>query len=336
MVSRVLITGVGGQVGSDLLPAIHQSGADYRIVDIQSAEKSAAWPSLCASLGETGAWRGRWIQADATAATEMRSLVRDFKPDVTFHLVAILSARGEKNPDLCWQVNVESLRVLMDELALQSSPDRRPRLLCPSSIAAFGPVPGFDRGYPPSATPNEFPLLPRTMYGVTKVVTELMGDYYARARGVDFRSVRYPGLLNASPPGGGSSDYANMMYMAAARGEPSVEVFVRPDATIPFMYMPDAIRALLELADAPEAALTRRTYNIAAMSPSARDIAESIRRTVPGFEVTYRPDTLRQPIVDSWPDALDDLPARRDWGWRPRFDLDAMTTDLMRAFRALG
>jgi threonine 3-dehydrogenase len=171
-------------------------------------------------------------------------------------------------------------------------------------------------------------MLPTSMYGITKVVGELLGSYAAAKQNVDFRGLRFPGLLNTAPPGGGSSDFANLMYFAAAGGKDAVEVFCRPDTTIPFMYMPDAVRALVELADAPAEKLTRRTYNVAAMSPSAGDIAAALRARVGRFEVSYVPD-FRQAILDSWPRALEDAPARADWGWAPRWDLDAMTDDLL-------
>jgi threonine 3-dehydrogenase len=172
------------------------------------------------------------------------------------------------------------------------------------------------------------------MYGVTKVAGELMGAYYAAKRGVDFRSVRFPGLLSPTPPGGGSSDYANEMYFAAAQGKNCDHVFVAPETTLPFMYMPDAIRALLELSTADESKLTRRTYNIAAVSPTAKEIADSIRKSVPSFREAYKPDH-RKAFVDSWPDRLDDSVARKDWGWKHAFDLDAMTTELLTSISAL-
>ncbi|MEE8525464.1 MAG: NAD-dependent epimerase/dehydratase family protein, partial [Thermoanaerobaculia bacterium] len=177
---------------------------------------------------------------------------------------------------------------------------------------------------------------PTTMYGVTKVACETLGTYYAERHGVDFRSVRFPGLLNTAAPGNGSSDYANAMYFGATDGSGSATSFVRPQARIPFMYMEDAVRALIRLAAADESKLTRRVYNITAFAaPSAGELADSISAEVPGFSVYYEPDA-RERSVDSWPDDFDDGPARRDWGWQPEVaDLETMTRKLLADLRAL-
>jgi len=329
---RVLVLGAGGQVGSDLVPALAREDAECWMADRLAPEDTAAWPSLRRAFRGDADWRRRWRTIDASSADALRGLLEDIRPSVVYHLVAILSARGEQDPEACWRVNMTSLRIVLDTLAGWEK-DPAPKVIWPSSIAAFGPLPDHPEGFPAGPLPNEFPLQPQTMYGVTKVAGELLGAWYAHHRALDFRSVRYPGLLNTAPPGGGSSDYANMMYFAAARGDASVDIFVRPDTRIPFMYMPDAVRALTELAAAPRNKLSRTTYNIAAISPSAEEIAESLKRIVPGFQVHYKPDH-RQAYVDSWPDAIDDTPARRDWGWTHHFDLDRMSRDLIAALRS--
>jgi threonine 3-dehydrogenase len=205
------------------------------------------------------------------------------------------------------------------------------RLVFTSSIAVFGPPPS---GPLPDPTPDDVALHPTTMYGVTKVSGELLCEYYRAKFGVDCRGVRFPGLISAAMPGGGSSDYALFMYVEGVR-RGGYEAFARADTRIPLMYMPDGVRALLELAEAPAERLRRTTYNIAGFSPRADEIAADVARVVPGVTITYQPDPLRQGILDSWPRALDDAAARADWGWRPRYDLQAMTDDLVPRVRAM-
>jgi threonine 3-dehydrogenase len=196
-----------------------------------------------------------------------------------------------------------------------------------SSIAVYGP--GL-----PDPTPDPVPLEPTTMYGVTKAGGELLGCYYHTRYGFDFRGVRFPGLISATLPGGGTSDYALFMYVDGVRLG-VYEAFCREDTRIPLMYMPDALRALVELADAKNEKLTRRVYNVAAFSPTARQIADSVKRLVPEVKITFRPEPLRQGILDSWPRALDDSAARRDWNWKPEFSLEQMTDDLIPKIKKL-
>jgi threonine 3-dehydrogenase len=318
--ARALVIGVG-QIGSELGPALVERGDDVVLADFLPPEETAGWDVLQKALGPDGV-RKRWRRLDVLDSAALVGLLEELRPDTTYHMAALLSARGEKDPDLCWRMNVDSTRLVISTLSKMGGTRK---LLVPSSIAAFGPLPGQPT---PDVTPDLYPMLPTSMYGITKVVGELLGSYAAAKQNVDFRGLRFPGLLNTAPPGGGSSDFANLMYFAAAGGKDACEVFCRPDTTIPFMYMPDAVRALVELADAPAEKLTRRTYNVAAMSPSAGDIAAALRARVGRFEVSYVPD-FRQAILDSWPRALEDAPARADWGWAPRWDLDAMTDDLL-------
>jgi len=196
-----------------------------------------------------------------------------------------------------------------------------------SSIAVYGP--GL-----PDPTPDDVPLHPQTIYGCTKVAGELLCEYYTRRGWLDCRGVRFPGLISASLPGGGSSDYALFMYTEGVR-RGAYEAFCRPDTRIPLMYMPDGVRALAEVAEAPREKLGRCIYNIAAFSPRADEIAASVARAIPGVTITYQPEPVRQGILDSWPRALDDRAARADWGWRPEYDLDAMTEDLVPRVREL-
>jgi threonine 3-dehydrogenase len=190
-----------------------------------------------------------------------------------------------------------------------------------STIAAFGP--GL-----PNPVGDHVSMRPTTMYGVTKVAGELLGEYYRAKWGLDFRGVRFPGLLSAAPPGGGTSDWAIHMFVDGIQ-KGAYECFVKPASRIPFMYMPDALRAMLELSDAPRERLTQSIYNIAAISPTAEEVAQAARRRIPGVKLTFRSDPRRQAILDSWPQALDDSAARRDWGWRHEYDLDRLSDDLV-------
>jgi len=200
-----------------------------------------------------------------------------------------------------------------------------------SSIAVFGPLPGDSL---PDPTPDDVALHPTTMYGVTKVSGELLCEYYRDKFGIDCRGVRFPGLISAAMPGGGSSDYALFMYVDGVRKN-GYEAFARADSRIPLMYMPDGVRALLEVAMADRGRLTRAIYNIAAFSPRADEIAASVQTVLPGAKFTFRPDPARQAILDSWPRSVDDSSARRDWSWKPRYDLDGMTRDLIPKIRRM-
>ena len=332
--AKVMIIGAGGQIGHDLVPRLFKAGHRLTLVDRRSADGSHIQATLDRLYGADG-WGDIWKILDATDMEAMGALLRETRPDVVYHLAALLSATCEADPEACWQVNMDSLKNVLDVLDEMAQDGFRPRLIWPSSIAAFGPPPdGLGKPY---TAENEYPLVPRTMYGVTKVACELLGAYYANKKGVDFRSVRFPGLLNTAPPGGGSSDYANAMYFGAARGEQEVVSFVGPDAKIPFMYMEDAVRAMAILAAADESGLTRRTYNIRAFpAPTASEIAASIARAVPGFKVRYEPDQRERNVL-SWPQDFDDEPARRDWGWAAKIDdLDKMTHQLLEDFRQLS
>jgi threonine 3-dehydrogenase len=306
---RVLITGAGGQVGLELMPALRERGHEVHGSDVMARPAG-----LDPSVG--------WHVTDITDAAAVRAAVAASRPELVIHLAAILSSGGEQAPQTCYLVNqtgtwnvLESCREAKVE-----------RLVFTSTIAAFGP--GL-----PDPVPNEVSMRPSTMYGVTKVAGELLGEYYTHRGWLDFRCIRYPGLINAGKPGHGTSDYALFMYVNGIR-DGRYDAFCRPDTRIPFMYMPDAVRALIEVGEAPRAKLGKRcTYNIQGFSPRADEIAASVARAVPGVKLTFTPVDWRQAILDSWPRALDDSAARRDWGWAPRFDLEAMTADLVPKIR---
>jgi threonine 3-dehydrogenase len=267
---------------------------------------------------------------DVTDEAAVERTLLETAPDVVYHFAAILSSGGERDPQACWRVNMGGTYAVLEACRrAQSStiPTSAPRVVFASTIAAFGP--GL-----PDPVPNEVPMRPTTMYGVTKVAGELLGEYYFAKYGLDFRAIRFPGLVNAGRPGAGTSDYALFMYVDGIR-DGRYEAFCHEDTRIPFMYMPDAIRAVVELSLAERSRLRRCTYNVAAMSPRAGEIAESVRRAVPGVKLTFRSVDWRQKILDSWPRALDDAAAREEWGWRPEFDLDGMTRDLVPKVRDL-
>lgn len=310
--NRALVTGAAGQIGTELTRALvrrHGTGA-----------------VLATDLRDPREWSGGGpaAQLDCRDAEAVREAVRSFRATVVYHLAAVLSASGEADPLGTYTTNVGTLLHVLEAAAHE-----RCRVFAPSSIAAFGP------DAPRDPTPQSTTQRPTTMYGVTKVAGELLGDYYHLRYGVDARSLRFPGLVShAAPPGGGVTDYAVDIFRAAlARGR--YTCFLSPDTRMDMMYMPDGVRAVLELMDAPASALARRNaYNVTAMQFTPAELAEAVGAHVPGFEVEYDPDPLRQAIADSWPDRLDDSEARAQWGWRHRYDLPAMAADMFRALRS--
>lgn len=271
----------------------------------------------------------QWRHLDVTDEAELTTVFADFAPQTVFHLAAILSASGEAAPRLAYQVNQTGTYNIFEACRAHGVE----QLLFTSSIAVYG---NGVAGSPtlPDPTPEDVPLHPTTLYGATKVSGELLGEYYQHRYGLDVRGVRFPGLISAELPGGGTSDYALYMYTDSIRiGH--YQAFCQPETRIPLMYMPDGVRALIELANAPRANLTRSVYNVAAFSPTATEIAETVRKNVGTADITFVPDAQKQAILDSWPRSLDDSAARADWGWQPAFDLQKMTEDLVPRIRTL-
>ena len=267
---------------------------------------------------------GPVITLDSGDADAVAAAVKESKVDTVYHLAALLSATGEKNPQLAWEVNMDGLRNVL-EVSRTSGVSR---VFWPSSIGAFGP------DAPRTRAPQNAALNPTTIYGVTKVAGELLCNYYFVKYGLDVRCLRYPGLIsNVTPPGGGTTDYAvEIFYEAIRKG--AYTCFLREDTVLPMMYMPDALKATVLIMEAQPSNVPRHLgYNLAAMSFSARELAAEIGKRIPGFTVTYSPDS-RQKIADSWPMSIDDSEARRDWGWKPSYDLHGMVDDMLVKLKA--
>jgi len=313
---RTLVTGAGGQVGLDLIRALMQQGDEVHATDVSPR------PAAAADLPE----KLRWHHLDVTDPEQVYARLDAIQPHRVFHLAAILSARGEVDPGLTYRVNQGGTYNVLEACRLTGVR----QLIFSSTIAVFGSNPGSL----PEVVGDDVALHPATMYGVTKAASEMLCEYYFAHYGLDVRGLRFPGLISASIPGGGSSDYVVYMYLDGVR-HGAYEAFCRPDTRIPLMYMPDGVRALLELALAERDNLSRCIYNIAGFSPTAAEIANTVAAALPrGADFSFAPDAERQRILDSWPSAIDDQNARKDWGWSHRYDLAAMTEDLLPKIRA--
>ncbi len=303
-----MVTGAAGQIGAELVPHLRALyGRDNVVAAIHHA------------TGGPEIRDGPVVTLDTRDPEAVATAIRKHEADTIYHLAALLSATGEKNPQLAWQVNVDGLRNIL-EVAREAGVQK---VFWPSSIGAFGP------DAPRTDTPQNAPLNPTTIYGVTKVAGELLCNYYFVKYGLDTRCLRYPGLIsNVAPPGGGTTDYAvEIFYAALQKG--SYSCFLREDTVLPMMYMPDALKATVMLMEADPSRVPRHLgYNLAGMSFSAAELAAEIRRLIPTFQVTYSPD-VRQKIADSWPMSIDDSEARRDWGWTHDYNLASMVEDML-------
>nr|BCK33893.1 L-threonine 3-dehydrogenase 2 [synthetic construct] len=303
---KILVTGATGQIGSELTPELRKRYGNDNVVagDIKTKP-----------LKESGPFE----VLDVTDREALEEVVKKYDIDTIYHLAAILSAVGEKNPQLAWDVNMNGLYNVL-EVAREYG---LCRVFTPSSIAAFGPETPRDN------TPQDTILRPTTMYGVTKVAGELLCDYYFKKYGVDVRGVRYPGIIsNETLPGGGTTDYAVEIFYEAIKGK-KYTCFLREDTVLPMMYMPDALKATIDLMEADPSKLKHRNdFNVAAMSFSPEELAAEIKKHIPDFEIEYKPD-FRQAIADSWPNSIDDSAAREEWGWKPEYDLESMTKDML-------
>lgn len=315
----VLITGAGGEIGHGLIERL-STQKDRAIVTLDVSRLDPAMASMV----------DREITGSILDRGVLERILAEYQVELVIHLAALLSTRSEFTPMTAHQVNVEGTLNLLEFAQHEAESHGRPVIfLYPSSIAAYG-LPDVDTKARAGRVREDEWTHPTTMYGCNKLYCEQLGTYYARhykqlaaepASGkVDFRSVRFPGLISAATvPSGGTSDYAPEMIHAAAKGEPYA-CFVRPDTRIPFMAMPDGVDALMALAAAPRAALSRTAYNVAAFNPSAEEVREVVVKAFPGADITWSNDLKRQGIVDSWPADVDDSAARRDWGFAPRYD----------------
>ena len=305
MQDTILIVGAGGQIGAVLTEALREAHGANNVIatDLRPLENQHGPSEIL----------------DALDGNALAELVKKYKVTQIYHLAAILSATGEKNPMWAWDVNMRSLFNVLEV----SREQQLSKVYFPSSIAVFG------REAAPAMTPQYTVLIPETVYGISKVAGENWANYYFRRYGLDVRSLRYPGIIGyQSMPGGGTTDYAVDIYHYAIQGK-DYECFLRADTPLPMLYMPDAIRATLELMEAPADRLSVRTsYNLAGMTFNPGEITASIQKELPAFRVSYKPD-FRQAIADSWPASIDDTAARKDWGWKPEFDLDGMTRDML-------
>jgi len=306
---RMMVTGAVGQIGSELTMALRKKYGNDNV--IATGHKTQPSPTLRDS--------GPFEFINVSKRETVDEMIKKYKVDTIYHMSAILSAVGEKNPQLCWDVNMNGTYNILEA----AREHNLVRIFVPSSIAAFGPeTPRVD-------TPNDTILKPKTMYGVTKVAAELLCDYYVKRFNVDIRGCRYPGIISYETlPGGGTTDYAVAIFFEAVKNK-KYKCFLREDTRLPMMYMPDCLKATFDLMEADFSKLKHHSdFNVTAMSFSAGELAGEIKKHIPEFTCTYEPD-FRQAIADSWPDSIDDSVAREEWGWKPDYDLAKMTKDML-------
>ena len=311
---KILVTGSVGQIGSELTMALREKYGAENV--IATGRKTKPSKTLLESVP--------FHFIDVSKIDTVVEIIEKYQIDTVYHMAAILSATGEANPQLCWNVNMNGTINIL-ELGLKYE---MARIIIPSSIAVWG------SGVPLENTPQETVLKPTTMYGVTKVAAEILCDYYVSKFGLDIRGLRYPGIISSETlPGGGTTDYAVAIYYEAVEKN-HYTCFVREDTVLPMMYMPDCIKATIDLAEADFSTLKHHSdFNIASMSFSVKELADAIRKYKPGFTVDYAPDH-RQAIADSWPNSIDDSCAREEWGWQPSWNLDSMTKDMLEKLSA--
>ena len=304
----ILVTGALGQIGRDLVEALRDKHGQDSVIASDVREVA----------GHPFVEEGRFVRLSVLDGDVMDSVIEDEEVGTIYHLAAILSATGEQNPDLCERVNVGGTITVLEAARRNDL-----RVYAPSSIAVFGPD-------APATAPQITPLNPTTTYGKTKVTGEVMAMNYWKQYGVDARGIRYPGLVSwKSPAGGGTTDYAVEIFHAALN-EGHYDCFVGPETRLPMMYMDDAIRATLELMDAPVESIgdARGGYNVSGISFTARELVDTISERVDGFTCEFKPDH-RQEYADSWPDDIDDSVAKDDWGWKAEYDLTRMVDEML-------
>ena len=306
---RILVTGATGQIGSELTLALRERYGNENVV--AAGHKRKPSEELLNS--------GPFEIIDCGTISTVEKVVKKYKIDAIYHLAAILSAVAEAKPKLAWDVNINGLCNILDVAREHGC-----AVFTPSSIGAFGP------DTPKDNTPQDTLQRPNTMYGVTKVAGELLCDYYNKKFGVDTRGVRFPGIISyVTLPGGGTTDYSVEIFYEALKHR-RYTCYLKPDTYMDMMYMPDAIKAAIDIMEAdPKKLLHRNAFNVTAMSFAPENIANEIKRYIPDFVIEYNIDPVRQAIADSWPNKMDDSAAREEWGWKPSYGLASMTKDML-------
>jgi nucleoside-diphosphate-sugar epimerase len=309
MMKKILVTGAVGQIGSELTMELRKRYGNDNVV--ATGRKTKPSTILLNS--------GPFEFIDITMRDTVEKVVDEYDIDTIYNMAAILSAVGEEKPLLCWDVNINGLYNIL-EIAHER---KMTRVFVPSSIAVFGPE------TPQDNTPQETILKPTTMYGVTKVSGELLGDYYFKRLNIDVRGIRYPGIIsNETLPGGGTTDYAVEIFYEAIKNK-KYTCFVEKNTVLPMMYMPDCIKGTIDLMEADISKLKHHSnFNLASMSFSAGELAAEIKKHIPDFNCEYKPD-FRQEIANSWPRSIDDSAARKEWGWKPTYNLSSMAKDML-------
>jgi len=307
---RILVTGAAGQIGSELVPELRKKYGSENVVAAFNVTP------LLDDIRESGLY----TNLNVTDYVQIDRVIKKYDIDTIYHLGSILSASAEQNRRLAYQVNIMGLYNILEA----ATDNDLQRVIVPSSIAAFGP------GTPLESTPNDTIQRPNTLYGISKVFGELMGYYYFHKFGLDVRGVRLPGIISwMTEPTAGTTDYAVAIFYSAIR-EKHYDCYLKPDTLLPMMYMPDAIKSLVKLAEADVYKLKHHAdFNVNSLSFTPAELADSIRLRIPEFTIAYKIDPLRQAIADSWPDSLDDSAAKTEWGWEPSYDLDSMVDDML-------
>ena len=304
---KYLVTGSYGQIGMDLIPEMQKRYGKENVIATGRKKINAVFKELDVN----------YHRLDVRDQYGLRNLIVDHDIDIIIHNASVLSATGEKNPQLAHSINFEGFYNVLEatrELNLE-------QLFAPSSIAAFGPTTPLEN------TPNDTIMQPTTIYGISKVYIELMGEYYNKKYGLNFRSLRYPGVLSCEEPGGGTTDYAIWIFYEALKNK-KYECFLGNDVRLPMMMMSDCLKSTFDLLEAPDEKLKHRSFNVTGMSFTPEELANAIKEHIPDFEITYKPD-FRDGIARSWPQSLDDSAAREEWGWDPEYPFDKMVTAML-------
>lgn len=306
---NILVIGAAGQIGSELVPYLRKIYGDNHVI---ATYNRTPLPAEISDAGPTA-------QMNATDGNSMYQIIKKYNIDAIYNLVAVLSAKGEANPPLSWKINMDTLFNCLENMK-----EVKGAVFTPSSIGAFG------TSTPQDQTPQDTIMRPSTIYGISKVAGELLADYYYLKYGVDARGVRYPGIIsNVTMPGGGTTDYAVEIYYEAIKNQKYTSN-LKAGTFLDMMYMPDALAAAVQIMEADPAKLIHRNcFNITAMSFDPEIIAAEIRKHIPEFKLDYNVDPVKQAIAESWPNSMDDSCARTEWGWKPEYNLESMTRDML-------